>query len=731
MAKKLKENTYVSTEPAKSKILKSTFVNRLNSLFGFAVSSPAQRKSSKNEIEKNYGLKFVKVDLDNQAYRIHNAALGQVYDSTMFSSHVEKYFNAYLNETQCSYDDIIDRQKRIDELFYLYCNDVMCSRVAHLTADEATQRDVQDRILSIDSPNTNFTNRVYELLAQWGANDQTRIWKACFDLELYGEAFWAHKVTQRGIEFIKPIKVQEVVERLEFDPLRMADYLSHLNGNGFLQKNRSEKLKRLIDLLQSESAFDAADNLADLFDTKLLGFELKDGIIVPPWTISHFRFNADSSCFAPYGFPPLLNCLAPFHQLWTTMALQGLARSMAFPLMLYKVKTTEGLRPTQAMALVDEVRSEYENIGVSPVSVGNEVYTINSKMWIADGLLSVETIDSKIDFDFVGDIELYQDRVAIASGVPKAYLDQEYGGFGNSAISLMEQYKPFARHVYSIQSAFLQGLGELIRLHFAITGEFDYNTPFVLSMRFPAEEMSSDKEERRTASIELSNSIVELIHNVLGIDEEEPLPQDIILDILNKYSFLDPTDTERWLRLSKIAAVNSEDDSEGGGGGGDDGGDMDFDMGDDGSGDTDMGDIGEGGDDVGGEVAESNKAARIKRAKLLQERKAYLKEAKKKRLTEIRKRWKESRDDIFIRFCEQNHFTEWQNKNSKQHSVLVKKIDADNNLFFKETMKIFNEDKNSRKLQETKTITDMINESDNIPTVESKIKESLKEFDDE
>ena len=209
------------------------------------------------------------------------------------------------------------------------------------------------------------------------------------------------------------------------------------------------------------------------------------------------------------------------------MALQGLARSMAFPLMLYKVKTTEGLRPTQAMALVDEVRSEYENIGVSPVSVGNEVYTINSKMWIADGLLSVETIDSKIDFDFVGDIELYQDRVAIASGVPKAYLDQEYGGFGNSAISLMEQYKPFARHVYSIQSAFLQGLGELIRLHFAITGEFDYNTPFVLSMRFPAEEMSSDKEERRTASIELSNSIVELIHNVLGIDEEEPLPRSL------------------------------------------------------------------------------------------------------------------------------------------------------------------------------------------------------------
>jgi len=728
MAKKLQENTYVSTEPAKSKIIKNTFVNRLNALFGFAVSNPLQRKQSKNAIEKQFGLKFVKVDLDNQAYRIHNASLGQVYDSTMFSAHVEKYFNAYLNETQCSYDDIIDRQKRIDELTYLYNNDVMCSRVAHLTADEATQRDVQDRILSIDSPNTNFTNRVYELLAQWGVNDQTRIWQACFELELYGESFWAHKVTQRGIEFIKPIKVQEVVERLEFDPLRMADYISHLNGNGFLQKNRSEKLKRLVDLLQSEDAFDAADNLADLFDTKLLGYELKDDIIVPPWTITHFRFNGNNSCFAPYGFPPLLNCLAPFHQLWTTMALQGLARSMAFPLTLYKVKTTEGLKPTQAMALVDEVRSEYENIGVSPASVGNEVYTLNSKMWIADGLLSVEVVDSKVDFDFVEDIELYQDRVAIASGVPKAYLDQEYGGFGNSAISLMEQYKPFARHVYSIQSAFLQGLGELIRLHFAITGEFDYNTPFVLSMRFPAEEMSSDKEERRTASIELSNSIVELIHSVLGIDEEEPLPQDIVLDILNKYSFLDPTDTERWLRLSKIAAVNSKDDSDGDGGS-DGGDDMDFDLG----GGDDMGgdmDLGEGGDDVGDEVSESNKAARAKRAKLLAEHKAYVKEAKKKRLTEIRKRWKESRDDIFIRFCEQNHFSEWQNKNNASHCIFVSKIDTENNPLFRETLKIFRDDKNDRKLQE-KTLTDIVNEPESIPTVENKIKEALEEFDDE
>ena len=92
------------------------------------------------------------------------------------------------------------------------------------------------------------------------------------------------------------------------------------------------------------------------------------------------------------------------------------------------------------------------------------------------------------------------------------------------------------------------GLGELIRMHFAITGEFDYNTPFVISMRFPAEEESDSKRSAQEASLELSQGIVELIQTVLGLEEGEPLPEDVVIDILSKYSFLDPTDIERTWR---------------------------------------------------------------------------------------------------------------------------------------------------------------------------------------
>jgi hypothetical protein len=55
----------------------------------------------------------------------------------------------------------------------------------------------------------------------------------------------------------------------------------------------------------------------------------------------------------------------------------------------------------------------------------------------------------------------------------------------------------------------------------AITGEFDYNTPFILSMRFPAEEMSEEKRNSRSASIELASSITEILSKALGLGDED------------------------------------------------------------------------------------------------------------------------------------------------------------------------------------------------------------------
>lgn len=652
---KLKEDTYYSHQKPKSSILSSTFINRLNSLFGFRTTD--DKTNAENEFEKKYGLKFVRVDLDNPAYRIHNAAVGSVYKSVGLNDKLERYFDAYLNETSTSYADISDRQKRINELSFAYYNDVYISRVCHLVANEATQQDVQDRIITIESPNQSFTEKTYQLLNQWGIT-QNRINKACFDLELYGEAFWAHKIGLNGIERIKPISVSGVIERLEFSPSHMAKFLAERDGANTLSMSHGSKISELVELLKSKATFDEANNLAEMFDDKLLGFELEGNILTPPWMITHFRFNSDNSEFYPYGRPPLLAALAPFKQSHSTMALQGLARAMNFPITMYKVKNTEGMLPAQAFELVNNVRQAYDNLGVSPAQEGSEVYSINTKMWVPEGLVDIDVKDSKTDVDFIEDLKNYQNRVAVACGVPLSYIDPTADNFEMSGVSLKEQWKPFARQVYSIQSAFLEGLGQLIRMHYAITGEFDYNTPFVVSMRMPAQEISDEERSAQSSSVDLAKSVIELIQTVLGISEEEPLPEDVVTDILSKYTFLNPTDLQKWIKLSSFVAENSK--------GADDGDSEDM------------------------EESYRNKG----NLNILNER-------QKNRLKEISERYDSVKDEIYIKFMESSHLTEWNSKNTKtsdaKHYLNVPRIESNSSMA--ETFEVIS---NSNKMKNKK-----------------------------
>jgi hypothetical protein len=735
MAEQLQESTIFSSgAKPKSRVFQSLFSKRLSSVFGYQTVT---NKTAQSEFEKSTGIRFVKVDVGNQAYRVKQAALGSVFKSAPLSTTLEKYFNAWLTETTLSYSDIKERQDRLGELAFAVYNDPFLSRVCKLVADEATQLDVQNRLITVESNSAAFVNKCYELFAQWGIT-QTRTHAVCYDLERYGEGLWAHRVTERGVERIIPLRVPQLQERLEFNPARMAEYLGQITGNMDMNKNRRSKLQSLIDLLNKNqdvetygphehTVEDLTENFADTFDTKLLGFEFADGLIVPPWLVTHFRYDADTTEFFPYGTPPLLMALAPFQQAHATMALQGLARQMSFPVQVYKVKQTEGVGPATAFDTVNTVREEYDNIGVTPASNSLEVYTINTKIWIPEGLLDFQVVESKTDIDFTGDLELYMDRVAIASGVPKAYLDQEFGGFGNSGIALTEQYKPFARHVYTVQSAFLEGLGQLIRLHFAITNEFDYNTPFILSMRFPAEEMGDEKREARTASIDLANGIVELLQGVLGLEEGEPLPEDVVSDILAKYTFLDPTDLQRWIRLSTIqkAAANSaaaaaeegEEGSEFGTGEGD--ADEVGDMVEDTSPGAEAG-AGPEGSELPESMSKSQREYYLKTRQRLIEKKIKLREE------QIRKRYREARNEVMMHFFESNGFSEWQDP-VRGHAIMIPKVLTNHPLF--ESFSIVKSEVSAPKsnaLRETKTITDMMAEAKHDNDMKSVIDEGIQ-----
>jgi hypothetical protein len=208
-------------------------------------------------------------------------------------------------------------------------------------------------------------------------------------------------------------------------------------------------------------------------------------------------------------------------------------------------------------------------------------------------------------------------------------------------------------------------------------------------MRFPAEEMGQEKREARMATLEMTQSIMELITSALGLEEGEPLPEDVVTDILSKYSFLDPTDVQKWMRLSSfLKPVGGGDEDEGGDDSGDD---FDFGGGDDTGGD-DMG----GGDDTVMESAKL-KAAEVK--KHLRERKARITELQQKRLREVSNRYKEAKDGLFIKFVESQHLTEWAGNDwipnfngeggTVSHKYVMPKISENDVL--NDTIKVLNE----------------------------------------
>ena len=530
-----------SDAPNSSAIKSSKLNNFLSSLFGWRRTPRTQ-----NTIE------FTKVDIASDQ-KIGQALADLNISTSPMSERLEKLFNNWMQDTTDKYSEIQDRKNRVDQISYAVLNEPILSRVVDMYADEACQLNEQDAIINVETPDPRMTRDMYKLLSQWGITP-TRIHATIKQMAAYGDAFWANKISERGVERVIPLTQLQVSSRLEFNPVHALEIFKRQSGalNSFANKNY------LIDKMLS-SLEDTSD-FADMFDTKLFGFSIEDDLVVPPWSITHFRVGADSSQFYPFGTSPIIGAIAPFKQVQSTIALQSLARMMSFPVQVYKVKTSENMDEGRQFGVVNRVREAYDNIGIVAKEGTSEVYTVNTKIWIPDGLLSVETVKSDAPTDNVEDLKIYQEREAIAAGLPKSFFAGE--GEDASGKSLIQQYKPFARKVYSVQSAFLESLADLFRIHFAITGQYDFRVPFTISMRYPAVETGEEVQSARSKSMELSKDIISLVKSVVGAGDDESLPPDIVRDIVGKYSFINPSDLMKWTRDAKYSLMASEAEDE-------------------------------------------------------------------------------------------------------------------------------------------------------------------------
>lgn len=537
----LKDNNQM---PNSSAIKRSAFANFMSTLFGW-------RKNGNRNIE------FSKVDIQADDQRIGQALLDNAPNlAPQMSQKLEDLFNVWLSDNTDKFTEIQKRQNRNNQLLYMALNDPYVSRTVDLYADEACQLDQQDTIIKIETPDPMMTRDMYKLLNAWGVT-QTRIRDTIKQMATYGDAFWANSVSAEvGVEKIIPIPQAQVADIIEFNPVKAMEMKRKRQGffGAFASNNY------LISLMLQ--GMEENNNFADMFDTKLFGYYLDNDLAVPAWSVTHFRVGSDGSEFYPFGTSPILGALAPYKQITSAIALQQLGKELSFPITMYKVKTDENMDEGRQFAVVNRVREAYDNIGVNRAAGNSEVYTVNTKIWLPENLVDIDV--KKADAgatDGVDDLKFYQDRTAVALGIPKAFYGEEgWGKLGQSGKSITQQYKPFARKCYSLQSAFIESLSDLFRIHFAITGQYDFRVPFTLSMKYPVVEEDDEYNASKKRSIELAKDVVALVKSAIGAADDDTLPADIIRDIIDKYTFLNPADIMKWTRDAKYTFVRSSDE---------------------------------------------------------------------------------------------------------------------------------------------------------------------------
>lgn len=457
-------------------------------------------------------------------------------------------------------EDLRNRQNRYEDLDFASKNSPLIRMAVDLFADEAVQCDSGTSPIKVKAKRE-VQSYINSLLDQWGITQQ-QVRETIWNKVLFGDAFEINDVRgKEGIVGVTPVSVWDVADRLEFDPSKVMEAMKKIDfgTNG----TTSMKLQSLMSDLETES-----ESATAFFNKYLLGFELLGGRMTAPWGVTHYRSFTMLREFAPWGRSRFINVLPQFRQLTSAEGLMQVARAAAFPREVYSVSSDPGASKTERWAGLEEFQEQLDNTAMTQGD--KELPSIGSRIIIPKELVDYQSFKSDIDVDAISDVEYLRDNLIMGLMIPKGYLIASDGGWGNSGQSLLQQFKPFGRLVFSDQSDYLEGLTQKIKTHLAITGKFEgWDTPFELEMEFPVIEESSDRISRRAEELTLANNIIDTLKNILGV---EKVPPEIVKSVFGAHTSMPQTAIDSYVdKLIKYnqeeAGENNGEDSVGFGGG--------------------------------------------------------------------------------------------------------------------------------------------------------------------
>jgi len=463
------------------------------------------------------------------------------------SPEVERAWEYFESNATILGDGGNDYQKRVDryrELEYMIYNEGLMWTSATLYTEEAVTEDEQGNILGINAKKKEVEKNFYNWVKDIGLSNNI-LRNISWNLNVYADDFLANSISlTEGVTEITPLSPFMIKDRLEFNPVKIMSLQSEQKKGIASISNRSQGLKDIANLLTNKKY----EDYNAMYKTYLLGYIDVSGNALPPWNITHFRRYSNHSEFAPFGRPLFIGSLARYKSYKATEMLIDSARVASFPKEVYEIAKSEDMTGVDSYQEINKIRQMIQNVNKS--SKDPDEMTIGEPIFTIDGLYSYSLEESRMDLDKLGDMENKRKDLILSTGIPEGYLMPGDRGFGNSGQNLLQQSKMFARKVYATQSAILEGITFLYKIHLMLTKQFEgENTEFELYMNYPVVEESSDKLRMKNDSLRLGADILKNFGELVGLDRGEALPIDIVKAVLAQYTFLTLDEVEEWCNI--------------------------------------------------------------------------------------------------------------------------------------------------------------------------------------
>ena len=506
-----------------------------------------------NRIKRFFGIDYKKTDdISDGVKKIDKEkSTDDKLKTIPFDASVKALLNYWLSATHDNEESWKHRTDLYHDMEMIYYNSALISRSMEMLADEVIQADGATKPMFVEAPEKQkkFIMEFWDNVKLFDLLRPTAV-----DIVQFGNAGWLPSFNDKGIDEVIPISVYDLKDRLEFTPYEVQEKLT--KGDKLMTSLKGmDRMAQLIDIVKGK------EKIAGHFKSYLFGFQIGDHI-VPPWRFIHFRNMTNKSPFKPFGIPVFIHSVAPYRQYDAAMSFQVVARGLKYPKDKYELNIPTSVDATDKLQAAIEFLNELQNSGLN--SSEKDSPGLNDVIITIRDLFEYSQIVPDIDLGKIDDIELLREDLMNSTFLPRYLIDPSDGGFGDSGVSLVQKWKPFARLVYRIQNILMSNVAQLTKIHMIHSGEFkEEEIDFIISMPYPESQVDRDLIDNQKDLLELSHEIIDALQDRITGGEE--LPPEIVKNIYQQFLPYDDLRIDKWVKdsLEATAGDGGEEATEG------------------------------------------------------------------------------------------------------------------------------------------------------------------------